>query len=175
MNFIKLFKYLKKELNISIIPIIILGVLVGGIMLLELEKYKAETNQIQKLEILPYLTIQSNSLLFISNFSLDETDNHLVQNGTILIRTVTAYYPVPWETDDEPCISASGMNICQTAKKVCASNEFPFGSLLLIDGDIWEVQDRMSRKYSDRIDLFFMTKEEMKKWGKRTVEVILLN
>ena len=171
----KLPRELKRDLNISIIPIIILGVLVNGIMLSELQKYKAEASQAEELEIPTYLTIQSNSLLFVSNFSLDKTDNHLVQEGTILVRTVTAYNPVPWETDDTPCISASGMNICQTSKKVCASNEFPFGTLLLIDGEIWEVQDRMSRKYNDRVDLFFMTKEELQKWGKRTVEVIKLN
>lgn len=118
-----------------------------------------------------YLTIQSNSFLPISNLFLG--GNNFKRER--FIREVTAYYPVPWETDEDPCISASGMNICKTTKKICASNEFPFGTKLLIAGEIWEVQDRMNPKYHKIIDLFFKDKESMKRWGKRTVEVIKIN
>ncbi|GAG35267.1 unnamed protein product, partial [marine sediment metagenome] len=58
---------------------------------------------------------------------------------------------------------------------IVASNEFPFGTKLLIDGKVWEVQDRMNPRFAYRIDLFFNNKEGIDNWGKRTVEVIRLN
>jgi len=86
-------------------------------------------------------------------------------------RIVTAYNAVPEQTDEEPCISASGMNVCETHKKICASNEFPFGTLLLIGDQVWEVQDRTHSRYKYRIDLLVDDYEEAREWGKRVLEI----
>jgi len=67
---------------------------------------------------------------------------------------ITSYRAVWWETDNTPCISASGMNICETDKKICANNCYSFGTPIEIDGEIWEVQDRMNKRYGcNHIDL----------------------
>jgi len=89
-------------------------------------------------------------------------------------RVITAYNAVPEQTDDEPCISASGLDVCNTNKKICASNEFPFGTLLLIENEIWEVQDRTHSRYSYRIDLLFSDYNEAMQWGNRTLEVKII-
>lgn len=77
--------------------------------------------------------------------------------------TITAYSSRPEETDNDPCISADNSNICdliQQGKVVCASNDYPFGTkliLLLRDPVVCEVRDRMNRRYTGkhRIDLYF--------------------
>ena len=151
---------------------LIFGIFIGILSPLEYSlvpfeiKEQKDTVSNSALEIPQSLTIQSNSFLATSNPALEFNIK-----GEKLIRTVTAYYPVPWQTDEEPCISASGMNICKAKKKICASNEFPFGTRLLIAGEICEVQDRLHPKIKYTIDLFFKTKKEVENWGKRTVEV----
>ena len=90
-------------------------------------------------------------------------------------RIVTAYNPVPNQTDNTPCISASGMNICEIQRNIIATNEFAFGTLLMIDGKVWEVQDRTNKRYSHRIDLLMYDYQEAKNWGKRTLKIDLVN
>ena len=91
-----------------------------------------------------------------------------------VVRVITAYNAVEEQTDDTPCISASGLDICNTWKKVAASNEFSFGTKLLIDGDIYYVEDRTHPRYQYRIDLLMPSYEEAKNWGKQIKEVIVL-
>jgi len=165
-------KFSKKQLKILFI-IIIFGILIEFSVFFDFENQIIEADfEIEKntdIKISDYLVIQSNSFVSISDISANTRINKT------FIKTVTAYNPVAWQTDEEPCISASGMNICKTEKKICASNEFPFGTELLIADEIWEVQDRMHPRYSHRIDLFFKTKQEVRDWGKRTVEVVKLD
>ena len=95
--------------------------------------------------------------------------------STLGHRVITAYNPVPEQTDSTPCISASGMNICETSKNIAATNELPFGTLLVINGKVWEVQDRTNERYTNRIDLLMYNYQEAKNWGKQTLIVELIN
>lgn len=162
------FKFFDFKLSIFIISII-LGILVSfSVFLIPAKQIiKEDFNEIKSLnlEIPKYLTIQSNSLLPILNFK-----------GEKLTFTVTAYYLVPWQTDEDPCIIASGINACELKEKkiVACPRKYPFGTKFLINGEIWECQDRLSLKYDDRIDLLVENEKEMRKWGKRTIEVIKL-
>lgn len=74
-------------------------------------------------------------------------------------RTVTGYTSRVEETDDTPCISADGSDICKLASptyRVCASNAYPFKARLSIEGvGTCVVHDRMASKYSDRVDVYF--------------------
>ena len=98
-----------------------------------------------------------------------------LETNEIGYRVVTAYNPVPEQTDDTPCISASGLNVCETSRNIIASNEFAFGTLLMIDGEIWEVQDRTHSKYDYRIDLLMYDYQEAIDFGKRTLKIGLVN
>ena len=96
-----------------------------------------------------------------------------VQTKEIGYREITAYNPVEEQTDDTPCFTASGLEICETKRSIVASNEFAFGTLLKIDGKIYEVQDRINAKYKNRIDLLMYDYQEALDWGKRTLIIEL--
>jgi len=114
------------------------------------------------------MVVQGNSL----KASVSPNNDY---SGTRIVRVITAYNPVKSQTDSTPCISASGLNVCETNKKIFASNEFRFGQKIVIDGVIWECQDRTNSRYNYRIDLLMYDYDEAKNWGVRTREIILLN
>ena len=72
-----------------------------------------------------------------------------------IIREITMYTSREAETDDSPCISADGTNICQVDYAVCASNAFPLGTKLMIDklGECL-VKDRMNARYTQAVDYY---------------------
>ena len=74
------------------------------------------------------------------------------------IRVVTAYNAGdPSQTDDTPCISANGENICDAlakGKKRCAANFVPLGSSLYVDKiGVCLVTDRTNKRYRNRVDI----------------------
>ena len=92
------------------------------------------------------------------------------------IYTVTAYNSLSYQTDNTPCISASGMNVCETEDLICACpREFEFGTEFFINGRWWNCQDRLHSKYDDRIDLLIHTIEDAKEFGKQELEVYIIN
>lgn len=74
------------------------------------------------------------------------------------VREVTAYnVGVAAQTDDYPCIGATGENLCEKialGERICAANGFPFGTRLHIEnyGECL-VLDRMNRRYRNRVDI----------------------
>jgi 3D (Asp-Asp-Asp) domain-containing protein len=74
---------------------------------------------------------------------------------------VTAYNAgVEAQTDDSPCIAASGENICTAIAlgyKRCAANGLPFGTKLEVEGyGICTVTDRMNKRYfNGQVDVAF--------------------
>jgi len=94
-----------------------------------------------------------------------------------LLRTflVTAYNAVEYQTDDTPCISASGMNICETDELICACpREFDFGTEFKINKKVYNCQDRLHIQYNDRIDLLMHTMKEAKEFGIQEMEVFII-
>lgn len=85
---------------------------------------------------------------------------------------VTAYSSSPDETDDTPDITALGT---KTRKGVIASNFLPFGTKIkmpeLFGDTVFTVEDRMNRRFQDRLDVWFPTKEEAKRFGLQFTEV----
>jgi len=161
-----------KILITFLITLLILGGLIP-ISFISTERDKIILETPKSLEIPEYSIIQSNSLLPISELASENF------RGEKVLATVTAYRLVPWETDEDPCILASGINACEINLKerkiVACPRKYPFGTKFLINGEIWECQDRLNIKYDHRFDLLMENKEEVDKWGKRRIEVIKLN
>lgn len=72
--------------------------------------------------------------------------------------TVTAYnVGIEAQTDNTPCTSANGENICEALRlgyKRCAANFVPFGTILNIEGyGQCLVTDRMNARYKYRVDI----------------------
>ena len=87
----------------------------------------------------------------------------------------------PRQTDDTPCISANGENICRAlaqGEMRCAANFVPLGSHLYVDKiGVCLVTDRMNRRYRNRVDIA-MQKDEYRKarrFGKQKLHVKILD
>jgi len=83
---------------------------------------------------------------------------------------VTAYSSNEDETDDSPCIAASGYNLCQHNKEnVVAANFLPFGAKVKfpeLDPDkTYTVVDRMHERFNSRLDIWMTSKAKAKKFG----------
>ena len=93
--------------------------------------------------------------------------------------TLTAYNSEVAQTDDTPCITANGFDVCAHGiEDTIAANFLKFGTKVRIPelfGDrIFVVRDRMNRRYPDRVDVWMLNKSDAIKFGVRraTIEVI---
>lgn len=113
-------------------------------------------------------------------FSLVEgSQQHVVVSETI--RVVTAYnVGDPGQTDDTPCISANGENICEAlerGEKRCAANFVPLGTRLYVDRvGMCVVTDRTNRRYRNRVDIAMHRHEyqEARRFGKKKLWVKII-
>lgn len=97
------------------------------------------------------------------------------------IRFVTAYnVGDPAQNYGDPCIAASGENLCKAlsaGKKRCAANFVPLGTRLYIeDYGIFLVSDRTNRRYRNRVDIAMKLDEihKAKQFGKKKLNVKIL-
>ena len=91
---------------------------------------------------------------------------------------VTAYSSNEDETDDSPCITSSGYNLCQhNLENVVACNFLPIGAKVKfpqLDPDkFYTVVDRMHERFNDRIDIWMNAKAKARNFGLKylTVEI----
>jgi len=98
------------------------------------------------------------------------------------IRVVTAYnVGDPRQTDDTPCISANGENICRALAEGgmrCAANFVPLGSRLYVDKiGVCLVTDRTNRRYRNRVDIAMQKSEYRKalRFGRQKLRVKILD
>ena len=88
----------------------------------------------------------------------------------------TAYSSTVDQCDSTPCITASGMNVCdRNTEDVIAANFLKFGTKVRIPelyGDkVFTVQDRMNPKFDHRIDLWKTSRNRAITFGKRLVKI----
>ena len=82
-----------------------------------------------------------------------------------VVREITAYnVGVKDQTNDEPCIGATGRNLCRLVArglKICAANFVDPDTILKIEGyGECVVLDRMNRRFARRVDIA-MRKDEV--------------
>lgn len=66
---------------------------------------------------------------------------------------VTGYNTVREQTDDTPCVAASGANICGRRDTVACPQQVPLGAIVEIRGRKYRCEDRMARKFGGRFDI----------------------
>ncbi|MCK9318921.1 hypothetical protein [Methanoculleus sp.] len=102
------------------------------------------------------------------------------EHSPILIKekinaVITAYNTVPEQTWGDPCISASGDNICGMSNVVACPRSIPLGTWVMIDEDYYLCLDRLALKYDYRFDISFDKDiQGAKEFGKQYKEVIIL-
>ena len=89
--------------------------------------------------------------------------------------TITGYSSTESQTDDTPFITASGANV---ADGIIAANFLPFNTRVkipkLFGNKIFIVKDRMAKRFSDRVDIWFADTGTAIQFGKRTAEIVVL-
>lgn len=95
--------------------------------------------------------------------------------GKIMTVTVTAYSSTPDQTSGNPFITASGSHVHWGT---VAANFLPFGTKVKFPdyfGDqVFTIEDRTARKYSNRADIWFPSRGEALQFGKRTLRIEVL-
>jgi len=91
--------------------------------------------------------------------------------GTVITAEVTSYSSDPAETDDTPEITASGTRVHDGT--LACPKQYAFGTKVEIAGKEYVCEDRMSRKYPDRWDVWSPSKEAATEWGVKTLSVTI--
>lgn len=157
-------------LKSPIIILIVSSILIAGLPIFEPRSQEAELALISK-DLNNLAIIEGNSLL-----PMAEPSNPGSQPVRRIKVVVTAYSSTPWETDDDPYLTAAGTWV---RDGIVANNFFPIGTKIRIPelfGDkIFVVEDRMSwKKGNYQIDIWFPSYWEALNFGvKRTYIEIL--
>jgi 3D (Asp-Asp-Asp) domain-containing protein len=96
-------------------------------------------------------------------------------NAETVTATVTGFNTVEAQTDNTPCVSASGDNICGRRDVVACPSRVPLGTWVEINERRYECLDRTASKYDGRFDISFdKDVEAALNWGRRDVKVTIL-
>lgn len=126
--------------------------------------------------ILSPSSIQDNSLLAITSPTMN---SDLIADSARPSKTLyviaTGYSSTPDQTDSSPFITANGSYVYDG---LIAANFLRFGTELRIPdyfGDrVFTVEDRMNARYSERIDVWFPSREQALQFGMRKIKIEIL-
>lgn len=109
-------------------------------------------------------------------FVVEEPKEPEIRVVSSAVHTMTAYNSEAGQTDDSPCITANGFDVCTHGiEDTVAANFLPFGTLVRIPdlfGDrIFVVRDRMNKRYSDRMDVWMLQRSQALKFGVRRTRI----
>lgn len=93
--------------------------------------------------------------------------------------TLTAYNSEVAQCDDSPCITANGFNVCEHGiEDTIAANFLRFGTKVKIPelfGDrVFVVRDRMNKRYTSRVDIWMVDKNDAKRFGIKYAKIEVL-
>jgi 3D (Asp-Asp-Asp) domain-containing protein len=123
---------------------------------------------------------QEAAKLMNSDPTVTETEQALPAPVIKIIRTsthtITAYNSEAAQTDDTPCITANGFDVCaHNEEDTIAANFLKFGTKVQIPelfGDrIFIVRDRMNKRYSDRVDVWMKEKSDARQFGVKVAKI----
>lgn len=93
----------------------------------------------------------------------------------VLFMRVTAYSSSPDETDSTPFITASGMHV---RDGIVATNLLPLGTQIeipsLFGKKVFTVEDRMSPRIKNTIDIWMRTKAAALRFGANETNILIL-
>jgi 3D (Asp-Asp-Asp) domain-containing protein len=93
--------------------------------------------------------------------------------------SMSAYTASVDETDSTPCHTANGDDICDPNKDLTAAmNDVPFGTKIYVPAldKTFRINDRMNRRYdSNYMDIHVKTKADAFKFGRQSLEIVILD
>ncbi|MFZ4648546.1 MAG: hypothetical protein ACOYMB_02800 [Patescibacteria group bacterium] len=137
------------------------------------EAEAAQSNQDQTV-ILTDITIESEPVVvapenIAPTYKVVRTSTH----------TMTAYNSEVGQTDDSPCITANGFNVCKHGvEDTIAANFLKMGTKVRIPelfGDrVFTVRDRMNARHTARVDVWFKDRSAAMKFGVKVAKIEVL-
>jgi len=111
------------------------------------------------------------------NGKLPESEDAEVDFSKYVV--ITAYNSEVGQTDNSPCITANGFNVCEHGvEDTIAANFLTFGTKVKIPalfGDrVFVVRDRMNKRFSDRVDVWMLEKSTAIKFGVKVAKIEVL-
>ena len=138
-----------------------------------LTKYlsKYENKKMKKVIVLIMLGLGILTILLIT-FSKPQQVSLPVQKELpyrIIVAEITAYNPLPEQTDDTPFIMASMERVFEGA--VACPRDLPFDTEVEILGKRYICKDRMNIRYKNHFDIFMFSYEDAIQFGRQLLEV----
>ncbi len=145
--------------------------------ILVIKKPGSETNHFEQLS-----SDDSNTII---NFTLVPETPVITKvtpktNSNPHLVSLTAYSSDAAQTDDDPCTTANGFNVCKHGvEDTVAANFLPMGTQITIPslfGDrVFTVRDRMNRRMTNRVDVWMTNRGEAIQFGIQHAEIVVLN
>ncbi|MFH1522552.1 MAG: hypothetical protein ABIE43_01885 [Patescibacteria group bacterium] len=106
-------------------------------------------------------------------------ENKIWQVKSSSFHTITSYNSEVGQTDSTPCITANGFNVCEHGiEDTIAANFLKFGTKVrlpeLFGDKVFVVRDRMNKRYSNRLDVWMLNKQDAKQFGVKLAKVEVL-
>ena len=146
-----------------------------------------------------YMTATSKAVDHIMGFNNDSGDTEInvvtepenkpatpVKETKIEVKktiwvTATAYSSTPWQTDNTPCITSTGYDVCNKTENIIAVSRDLVRSLgyhrqvklpSLYGSEVFLIEDTMNARFVNRIDVHHDSTEDAREFGfKRNVEL----
>lgn len=132
---------------------------------------------------LEYMTLNDETISLIIDSMQNKTEDYgrlPISKDAVARRhytiPVTAYTSEVGQTDDSPCITASGLDVCERdMENVVAANFLPLGTRVKIPelyGDrVFYVEDRMNARYNYKMDIWMQELSDAKAFGVQYVTI----
>ncbi len=119
----------------------------------------------------------ANTASATSTAAASTTPEYKVKSTSVHV--MTAYNSEVGQTDDSPCITANGFNVCKHGvEDTIAANFLKMGTKVKIPelyGDrIFVVRDRMNKKHPDRVDIWMKDRASAIKFGIKKAKIQVL-
>lgn len=113
--------------------------------------------------------LQPSSVYYVKN------ETPIIEVRETFIAEVSAYTNAVDETDSDNNITASGK--IAEGNIVACPTRYKFGTKIKVNDKVYVCEDRMNARYRDGnyFDILVETKKEAFEWGRRNVEIVVLN
>lgn len=125
------------------------------------------------------LPLENGKLEVIQEYSLPQIE--VVEEAQTIDIWITAYTSHPGQTDSTPCITASGLDVCErNTEDIIATNYkyLPFGTRVrfpeLFGDRVFIVHDRMNRRYTQTADIWMKDYHEAVTFGRKLTKMEIL-
>lgn len=124
------------------------------------------TRQATSLTALPVIEIATPAEDGQPEYKVVRTSTHVI----------TAYNSEPGQTDNSPCVTANGYNVCESGTEdTIAANFLKFGTKVQIPelfGDrVFVVRDRMNQRHASRVDIWMQDYQDAIQFGVKTAKI----